>query len=136
MGPASVFRTASEVGLNLRRLRLAAQFPRFLADLRRWKRLGGKVSTLFPILGDWTDQAGEASGVYFHQDLLVARRIYVAKPQRHVDVGSRIDGFVAHVAVFREIEVVDIRPLASQVRNVRFIQADLMQGTPGLAARP
>jgi len=134
MGPASVFRTASEVGLNLRRLRLAAQFPRFLADLRRWKRLGGKVSTLFPILGDWTDQAGEASGVYFHQDLLVARRIYVAKPQRHVDVGSRIDGFVAHVAVFREIEVVDIRPLASQVRNVRFIQADLMQGTPGLAA--
>jgi hypothetical protein len=134
MNPASVFQTAREMGLNLRRLRLAGQFPRFLRDLRRWRRLGGKVSTLFPILGDWTDQAGEASGAYFHQDLLVARRIYEAKPHRHVDVGSRIDGFVAHVAVFREIEVIDIRPMGSHIRNVRFVQADLMRGTHGLAA--
>ena len=134
MNPASVLRTAREMGLNLRRVRLAGQLPRFLRDLSRWKRLGGEVSTLFPILSDWADQAGAASGAYFHQDLLVARRIYEANPQRHVDVGSRIDGFVAHVAVFREIEVLDIRPMRSQIRNVRFIQADLMRSTPELAA--
>jgi hypothetical protein len=134
MNPASVLRTAREMGLNLRRVRLAGQLPRFLRDLRRWKRLGGEVSTLFPILGDWADQAGAASGAYFHQDLLVARRIYEANPQRHVDVGSRFDGFVAHVAVFREIEVLDIRPMSSQIRNVRFIQADLMRSAPELAA--
>jgi SAM-dependent methyltransferase len=43
-----------------------------------------------------------------------------------VDVGSRIDGFVAHVASFRPIDVIDIRPLPGDIPNVRFIQADLM----------
>lgn len=65
-------------------------------------------------------------GAYFHQDLLVAQRIHEARPRRHVDVGSRIDGFVAHVASFRPIELIDIRPLRGNVRNISFLQADLM----------
>src|SRR3982074_960474 len=84
---------------------------------------------MYPVLSDWSDQAGAvASRAYFYQDLLVARRIYEARPQRHVDVGSRFDGFVAHVAVFREIDGIDVRPMEMTSRNVRFIQADLMQG--------
>ena len=47
-----------------------------------------------------------------------------------MDIGSRIDGFVAHVAVFRPVEVLDIREQASHVRNVEFKQADLMQPLP------
>lgn len=39
------------------------------------------------------------------------KHIFDSSPQRHLDVGSRIDGFVAHVASFREIEVIDIRPV-------------------------
>ena len=39
--------------------------------------------------------------------------IYAARPEKHVDVGSRVDGFVAHVASFREIEVFDVRPIAT-----------------------
>jgi SAM-dependent methyltransferase len=70
---------------------------------------------------------GTARGHYFHQDLLVARRIHQRAPQRHVDVGSRVDGFVAHVASFRPIEVLDIRPLKSSVPNLHFLQGDLMQ---------
>lgn len=82
----------------------------------------------YAILSDYDDKAGSAGGHYFHQDLLVAGFIAKAKPKRHVDVGSRIDGFVAHVASFREIEIVDIRPLAdSPHENIRFTQADLMQ---------
>jgi hypothetical protein len=42
-----------------------------------------------------------------------------------VDVGSRIDGFVAHVALFRPIEVMDIRPARSFDPNVRFVQVDV-----------
>jgi len=44
----------------------------------------------------------------------------------HVDIGSRVDGFVAHVASFRKIEVFDIRPQTNNVHNIRFVQADLM----------
>jgi hypothetical protein len=133
MKAAALFRTVREIGLNPRRLRLVALFPRYLRDLNRWKRQGGRVTGVYPVLTDWSNQAGDASGAYFHQDMLVARRVYEAKPRRHVDVGSRIDGFVAHVAVFRGIDVIDIRPMEMGIRNVRFIQADLMQDAPNLA---
>ena len=71
-------------------------------------------------------------GAYFPHDLIVARDIYKSKPERHVDIGSRIDGFVAHVAVFREIEVFDIRQQTSRVKNIIFKQAVFMQLPPDL----
>ena len=80
----------------------------------------------YPILADRYDAAGVASGHYFHQDLYVANKIFTANPHRHVDVGSRIDGFVAHVASFREIEILYIRHIESKSRNLTFMQADLM----------
>lgn len=91
-----------------------------------------KWSGRHPVLFDLHDSAGTLSGHYFHQDLLVARKIFTANPVRHIDIGSRTDGFVAHVAVYREIEVLDIRPLESDVENIRFTQADLMNLPPDL----
>jgi SAM-dependent methyltransferase len=81
----------------------------------------------YPILNERFSDSGNIKGHYFHQDLLIARKIYENNPSRHIDIGSRIDGFVAHVASFREIEVFDIRPLISPVRNIIFTQADLMK---------
>lgn len=76
---------------------------------------------------DWDAPSGNASGHYFHQDLLVAQKIYLANPATHVDVGSRIDGFVTHVASFRKIEIFDVRPLQqSPYPNIIFVQADFM----------
>jgi len=76
--------------------------------------------------------SGLARGHYFEQDLLVAQWVFADRPDRHVDIGSRIDGFVAHVASFRELEVFDIRPQPAPMRNVRFRQADLMADDPAL----
>lgn len=69
------------------------------------------ITKLYPCLEDRFALGGTASGQYFHQDLLVASKIFQNNPMRHVDVGSRIDGFVAHVASFREIEIIDISDL-------------------------
>ena len=80
-----------------------------------------------PILNEKTASAGTMSGHYFHQDLHVAQRIYAARPDRHVDIGSRVDGFVAHVATFRPIEILDVRNLVSSKVNITFRQADLME---------
>ena len=80
----------------------------------------------YPCLNERKMDSGSASGHYFHQDLLVARRIFKNNPERHVDVGSRIDGFVSHVASFREIEVFDIRSLNDTIPNIVFKQLDLM----------
>ena len=84
------------------------------------------VTVLYPCYVDKKDNAGELMLHYFSQDLFVAQQIYKNQPQRHIDIGSRIDGFVAHVASFREIEVFDIRPLEISIPNVTFTQADLM----------
>jgi hypothetical protein len=81
---------------------------------------------LFPILGEKYGDNGTAKGHYFHQDLLVARRIYENKPEKHIDVGSRIDGFVAHTASFRGITVLDIRPSTGRIHNIMFVQQDFM----------
>lgn len=71
-------------------------------------------------------RGGVASGHYFHQDLAVARDIFRSNPRRHIDVGSRVDGFVAHVAAFRDIEVCDIRPITTPVEGIIFHHLDLM----------
>jgi hypothetical protein len=88
--------------------------PRFLADLARFVRSPERpipLGKLYPCLHDRAEAAGCASGHYFHQDLYVARQIFARRPARHVDVGSRIDGFVAHLLIFMPVEVVDVRPL-------------------------
>jgi SAM-dependent methyltransferase len=80
----------------------------------------------YPVLRERFETNGDLKSHYFHEDLLVAQRVYENHPQRHVDVGSRVDGFVAHIATFREIEVFDIRPQKTLVRNMKFVTADFM----------
>jgi hypothetical protein len=89
-----------------------------------------KLAFTYPCLDEKEySQSGTASGHYFHQDLFVARKIFQRNPKRHVDVGSRVDGFVAHVAVFRQIEVLDVRPQKAHVANITFQQFDIMSPT-------
>ena len=104
--------------------------PFFIKDFVRLKKQLKNNSdfafgSLHPILFDKYDKSGTMNGHYFHQDLLVALRIFLNNPIRHIDIGSRIDGFVAHVASFRIIEVFDIRPIESKIDNIIFTQADL-----------
>ncbi len=84
---------------------------------------------LVPILSDRKLESGMARGHYFHQDLWAARRIYQARPVKHVDVGSRVDGFIAHVLTFREVEVLDIRRLETRIVGLKFRQADILNHT-------
>jgi hypothetical protein len=102
-------------------------YLRYLSELYKFKKLGGKVSKKKKILTDYDDQAGTASGHYFYQDLLVAQFICNNEPNRHIDIASRVDGFVAHVASFRSIEVIDIRDLDKpKIKNIQFLKKNLM----------
>jgi SAM-dependent methyltransferase len=117
---------------GLRNLSRLSWFARQRREyLRLAKRSGGEfpVARLYPCLDDIDDDAGTAKGHYFHQDLHVARKIFRRSPRRHVDVGSRIDGFVAHVASFRDIEVFDIRSVPS-LPGITFVKMDLINDAP------
>jgi hypothetical protein len=84
------------------------------------------ISKLYPCYQDKEDNAGSLPFHYFFQDLYVAQRIYQNNPVKHIDIGSRIDGFVAHVASYRQIDIYDIRPIKESIPNVQFKQCDLM----------
>jgi len=114
-----------------RTVKSVAGVPRFLRDLRAYEAAWSQgqpfpidVRALAPIVTETTDPAGGAKGDYFHQDLWAARRIFRKRPSRHLDVGSRIDGFIAHLLCFMDVQVVDIRPLRSAVAGLEFVQAD------------
>jgi hypothetical protein len=102
-------------------------FVRYIKEANRFMEMGGVINSLAPRLEDYNTSSGSMTGAYFHHDLLIAQKIYLNAPARHVDVGSRIDGFVAHVASFREITIFDIRHFEqSDHPNIKFQQVDFM----------
>jgi SAM-dependent methyltransferase len=118
---------SSQLGLNLLILMQSLRgLPRFLQDWQTFSRKYRGTLTLAPCLHDRFEEGGSTNTEYFWQDLLVARWVFDARPQTHVDVGSRVDGFVAHVASYRDIEVFDVRPIRTQIQSIKFTQADLM----------
>jgi hypothetical protein len=115
----------AQAGLQPRRIfQTLSGLPRYLSHFRQFRRQYAGPLHHMPCLHDWGDVAGSVTSEYFGQDLYVAQRIFRAAPRCHVDIGSRIDGFVAHVASFRSIEVIDIRPIGTVIPNVTFKQKD------------
>lgn len=109
----------------------------YYKDLKELKKQKGADTTFefgrkFPILSEKFDEGGIMKGHYFHQDLYIARLIFEANPQKHLDIGSRTDGFIAHVAAYRKIELVDIRPIKSLVKNISITCANLMELPAGM----
>jgi hypothetical protein len=104
--------------------------PSFLKDVRQYRQMNPpegfriRYRDLFPILTDRTASAGYTGDHYFYQDLWAARKIHERKPREHVDVGSRIDGFIAHLLTFRSVTVIDIRPLESKISGLTFLHDD------------
>lgn len=118
---------SAQLGIDLIKMvgsmRGVARYTRDFLKFR--ERYAGHVEFV-PCLHDWYEEGGATKSEYFWQDLLVARKIFTARPQKHVDIGSRVDGFVAHVASFREIEVLDIRPITANIPGITFKQVDMM----------
>lgn len=125
---------SSQFGIDpLRMIRSFRGLPKYVADWFRFREgYKGRLDIL-PCLHDWYEEGGSTKDEYFWQDLYVARKIHLANPEKHVDIGSRIDGFVAHVASFRDVEVFDIRPISSQIPGIVFRQADLMNPPESIA---
>jgi hypothetical protein len=133
----TIYRGATTLGVDpMETIRTLRGLPGFLSEYRAFRRqsLDGDESctlgALFPCIHDRYAAGGQASGHYFHQDLLIAARIFAREPEHHIDVGSRVDGFVAHVASFRKISVIDIRPMTSKSKNIAYLQADMMDTLP------
>ena len=105
--------------------------PYFIRSLRIYRRqqacVGGSplmLRYLQPHLADRHGEAGTFDAEYFYQDWWVARDILHRNPKRHIDIGSRLDGFVSHLLVFRDVEFVDVRPLTVDIPSFASVKGD------------
>jgi len=117
----------SQLGIDLNRLiKSFYGIPYFVKTFILFKKRYTGPLSILPCLHDRNDSAGSVSNEYFWQDLMVSQWVYSENPTIHIDIASRLDGFVAHVAAFRKIQVFDIRDIDLDIPNVVFKQADLM----------
>lgn len=104
-------------------------FPKFFLNHYNWKKMDKDKWPLeiIPCLTDFNSEASNDIGEYFFQDIFVAKKILEQRPKKHIDIGSRIDGFVGHLACFREVEIFDIRKLNLKSKNIKFNQFDITE---------
>jgi hypothetical protein len=104
--------------------------PQFIEHINEYRRhcsaghLPLKFLSTYPCLAEFQCSAGEIGGHYFHQDLWAARQIHKRNPGFHLDVGSRIDGFIAHLLTVMPVTVVDVRELKHSIDGLTFIRSD------------
>lgn len=79
---------------------------------------------LWPVIKDKYALAGTINN-YFWQDLWAARLIYKTGAKEHFDIGSRIDGFIAHLlAMDIDVTLIDIREFPGEVEKLHTIVDD------------
>lgn len=86
-----------------------------------------KFSNLLFTTTDRNKKSGEINNHYFHQDLWAAKNIFENNVSHHVDVGSRLDGFVAHLLPFCSVDYIDIRPIENEIDNLNFIKGTILE---------
>jgi len=101
-------------------------YARFAADLRRYRRLGGPAprSELYPQLHDRLPGTPYDTH-YFHQDIWAARQVARFAPERHVDVGSRVD-LVGFLTAITHVTFVDIRPLDAALEDFESVAGSVL----------
>ncbi|MCM1233275.1 MAG: DUF268 domain-containing protein [Ruminococcus flavefaciens] len=92
--------------------------------LNKRKNFEIQKTYMWPIIGDKYAING-AMGNYFWQDLWAAKKIIKSGIKEHYDIGSRVDGFIAHLlAADIKVNVIDIRPFPTEVDNLYTIVDD------------
>jgi len=103
-------------------------YARFLADLRRYRRItpGAVVSVTeaYPQIHD-RSETSPVDCHYFYQDVWAAQRVAALGPARHVDIGSRVD-YVGFLTAVTAVVFVDIRPLEVEVDGLEPVAGSVL----------
>jgi SAM-dependent methyltransferase len=115
------------------RLLGAVQLPgaasRFARDLYAYRRMpsaeGLRWRDTFPQFRDRV-ATSPFDRHYFYQDIWAARHVAERRPDRHVDVGSRVD-YAGFLTAICEVAFVDIRPLTVSVDRFESVAASVLE---------
>lgn len=119
-------------GVDVRRLaRTIRGTPHFVAQYREFRQRSLEaglpapaIRDLFPVIGEGDESAGGYDAHYLYQDFWASRRLYEHRPVEHIDISSRVDGFITSVLVFCPVTMVDVRPFPAELPGLTFRQGD------------
>lgn len=102
----------------------------FVDDIQKYNKLNKRKNFaidkqyMWPIIKDKYAMAG-TMGNYFWQDLWAARLIIQSKTVRHFDIGSRLDGFIAHLlSAGVDVTMIDVRKFPGEIEKLHTIVDD------------
>jgi len=117
----------------LGKIRQYRAIPTFIANYFKFsnqhksKDFPLRIKDFYVTTADKYLAAGSVGGHYFFQDIWAATEVHKTGVKEHTDIGSRIDGFVAHLLPFCKVNYVDIRPLNSSLENLNYIQGSILE---------
>jgi len=98
----------------------------FIADWMRFRKMGGSAS-----LADWYpclfDKVAETAvdRHYFYQSVWAAEKVFQARPDEHVDIGSDVK-FVGMLSSAVAVKFVDIRPFEPELDRFTSIHGSIL----------
>ena len=104
-------------------------YPGFIIEYFRYRRQSTETVLLgdvYPCLNDRKSASQSGRGHYFYQDIWALARIFERMPLKHVDVGSRIDGFAGQLSAFSQVEYIDIRPVELGVDRFTMVEGSIL----------
>lgn len=101
-----------------------------VSDARRYQRMNQRSTFvidekyMWPVISDKYALAGSISN-YFWQDLWAAKKIVESGVKSHFDIGSRVDGFIAHLlAAGIDVTMIDIREFPGEIEHLHTVVDD------------
>ena len=116
----------NNIGIDLLKLKKIIYISKYINDYLIFKKLKGRIDFFLPILGEHKENNSNFDKHYFYQETTVSSYIFNDNPNKHVDVGSRLSGFIGNVASYRKIEFFDLRPANINHNNIVFKNLDLL----------
>lgn len=116
----------------LKTLRQIKALPVFLSNICKYKKLNSNdnfrisLGKLSYHTGDRYEYAGDIRSQYFFQDIWAANYLYKKNIREHLDIGSRLNGFVGHLLPFCKVKYVDIRDMPTEIENLEFIKGSIV----------
>ncbi len=105
------------------------RYPGFIYEFYKYKSLSNEkvcFTNAYPCLDDKMSTSQTGGGQYFYQDIWALFLIAKSQVEKHVDVGSRIDGFVGQCSAICSVDLIEYRPIELGLSNLNVIEGSIL----------
>jgi len=105
---------------------------KFIDDYSKFKAIENKslhlikFDNICPRIYESEPSTQSGGGEYFQQDIWTLTKINNNLPEKHYDIGSRIDGFSAQCSAMVPVEFLDVRYIDYNLPNMTVVEGDLL----------